>query len=232
MALTLQNIRDYTRAYLDVDDQDISDVLIDMWVREAQSVVLRARPHWPHLHATYVFNSAVGTTDYALTLQKVRDIQGPQWLLDEISPAEADQLFTPNLANTGDIRYYAKLGANATTGLLTVRLYPTPTAILTFTARGQRAASDPAAGSGVSPDIPEEFHPLVAVYVTAKACMQQNDYEQGQILSGQFGSTLKETVEAVTRADWGDYPVLNVPRSKRLTDRTVRDPRFPFEPLH
>lgn len=227
MARTVQQIRDYTRAYLDVDDTDIPDELVDSWIGEGQTLILRMRPVWPHLYTTSTITTAADTADYTTTIEKIEDIQGPDLLLRAIEPIWGDKVFTPDVTDSSPPYYWAEI-AETTAGVNTVRLYPTPSSVLAYTVRGFRYPVTPTA-AGDTPDLPQDFHFPLQSYVVIRACHQQNDFEQGQILTEQFQQVIGSLLDHFN-ADVVRPVIMNRQKTWGRENGLTGALRFPFEP--
>ena len=178
---TLQSIRDYVRAYMDLDESDLADNLIDAWCSEGSLLIERSEKRWPFYEKVWTLTTAVGQADYTIATAVGSDVReivamsGPQWELMWIDRADADRRWPRNDSSTGDPVAWSTWGTTA------IRLHPTPSSATTVLVRGYREPSDwVAAGAGASPDFPDELHPTLIAFVMARAYLQQEDEELAQ----------------------------------------------------
>jgi len=193
VALSLQQIRDYVRAALDLEIEDMPDVLLDMYIREGSKRIERAEPRWPFYEVLTSWPLTVNPflayplTSIVANLDQVASISlenfGPlKWVgADVYSELQAQ---SPDAA--GRPVYYTQWGVN-------LLFHPTVDATYNTIVRGYRSATDwVAAGAGEQPDMPDELHNTVATWALSKAYAQQEDPELSALYERQFADELNE----------------------------------------
>lgn len=191
MALTLSQIRDYVRLHLDLDDQDLPDGLIDIWVREGSKRVEKAAPRWPFYETIWTFSTVAAQRDYPFTsissqIDQIAGVSAQDRMLQWVGPDLYQVLNPLNSTTTSAPKAYSWWND-------TLSLFPTPDTTYSLSVHGYRQPDDwVSLGAGGTPDLPDELHNTVALWAVAKAYAQQEDPELGQIYQQQFADELTE----------------------------------------
>jgi hypothetical protein len=222
MGYTLQEMRDFVRTYLDVEEDELPDSVIDKAARDGSRRIWRKERRWPFAEGIYAISTIPGQADYDLSafgvdIDQIVDVRGPTWELKWISPHSADLSWTPSTTSTGSPTHFSRWGS-------VVTFWPTPDAIYV---RGFRGPTDWVAVDG-EPDLPDEFHELILTWVLRGALLQQDDPEMAQVHEATFDNELEQLRRNYKGAPLSGPLVLNQPsvtQDSALLDRL----RFPFE---
>ena len=173
---TLTTLREYVRAHLDLDDQDLTSTMLDAWANEASERITAKRQHWPFREAEWTFNTSNGVSAYDISSIGSGNI-------DEIGALVIDgdrvlEWVGPTLADTMHVSSSSSNPTYWTVRAAAIRLYPTPNAAETVRVVGWRKASD-WVGSQGTPDFPTEFHNVIRNWMLGSAYLQQEDTELG-----------------------------------------------------
>lgn len=218
MALNLQQIRDFVRAHLDIEAEDLPDTVLDIFIREGSKRIERAEERWPFYETTYDLPTVVAQRDYLFTdispeLDSIHGIRGEQWELKYIGADYGDKRWPRNIQQTAEPSHFTTWGT-------TLRLYPDPDQIYDLIVRAYRKPLDwVAQGSGGTPDFPDELHNTVATWALSKAYTQQEDIEMGQVYERQFADELNEFRRRLN----------NTPQPQPLVLNSAR--KFPLLPV-
>lgn len=193
--MDLAAFRAYPRDYLDLDQADISNALMDQWVATGQRRVLKARARWPHLETSEVITTVAGQTAYEITTKRIEAVDdtvvGPLSIVDH---TDATSLYwqggTPRVGRPEAVSRYG--------GQL--HLWPTPDGVYTITVYGQRAAVTPTAAGDV-PDVPEDLHDVILEWVMQEAYLQQDDPEMASVRKSLFDEKLAEYIDDETQGE-------------------------------
>lgn len=226
--MDLQGLRDYVRVYLDVDDEELPDVILDTFISEGAARIINRDGKWPFLQARWSFTTTPGLNAYEMTtvgpdIDEIHSVQlddGTTLLWAGQDDSEA--LFNQGYAGTGTPYQYS-VWANA------LYLWPVPQVAQTVTVRGYRVPLDFVAGGypGATPDLPTEFHSLIARYALASSYEQQEDPEMAALHKAHFEDELMSKWNAWTSIPTAAPLVLN---SRSSRSRTPSGPlRFPFD---
>lgn len=211
---TLQNIRDFVRGHLDIEEDDLSNAVLDHFIREGSKRVERAEKRWPFYEKEWSFNTVAGTSDYTLTsiandISEVGALISPRQPLDWIGRDEADRWFPLQSATTGYPVAFSQWAEE-------LRLYPTPDAVYTIIVRGYRKPTEWVdAGAGATPDMHEDLRNCVAQWALARAYAQQDDPEMASLFERQFADELNFYRRRINNTPPPQPFVLNGQRSVR-----------------
>jgi hypothetical protein len=173
--VNLQQLRDYVRMQLDMDDEELPNGMLDSYFYEGFHRTLSMENRWPF----YETVTNIATTGLALNEAAIPpDISaaGIHSLIDvdtktrliQISPEQAEDN-ARNLTGSAQPVYYTIWGA-------TILLWPKVTNVRTLTLRGYRNPTEWTAG-GVSaePDWDRRLDMLLCHYAIALCYAQQED---------------------------------------------------------
>lgn len=196
-AITLQEIRNQVRDTIELDETDISNSVLDLFVREGFDRIARWSRRWSFYEEDFTFTTvplqgAYPFTSIDGTLETVDGVEHERWMCLPISHqlvqgqyAGSDTTGTPTNFSIWNDKVY---------------LWPVPSEAITVTVRGYRKPTDwITQGSGASPDCPTEFHPLIVLWALHRAYMQQDDMQMGQTLRSMFGEQFKVLSEDYLR---------------------------------
>lgn len=226
---TLQSIRDYVRSYMDLDESDLADTLIDAWCSEGSLLIEKAEKRWPFYETSWTLSTVADQQDYTITtaigtnVREVVAITGPRWDLLWIDRGAADWRWPQNVETTGEPTHWSQWGTTS------LRLHPTPSAAVQLTVRGYRTATDwVATGAGTSPDFPAELHPTLMAFVMARAYLQQEDEDLAQQNMQIFEASLDAFRRRITDTP-GNQPLILNSRRSHYSPFLGSRLRFPWE---
>lgn len=179
MAYTLQEFRDLVRAQLDTDAEELTDTLLNAWLREGWRFCVNRNRRWPFYASTWSVPVVVGTSAYTVAdlgttgneiseLEAILDDEGVplRWLGHQ----QANGHF---INSTGKPTHW-----NATAGVL--RLYPNPDNSFTFTALGYREPVEwVGTNTAATSDLPAEFDDAILNWSIGRAFQRQEDGDLG-----------------------------------------------------
>lgn len=227
MPLTLQQIRDYVRTSLDIEQDDLPDTLLDTYVREGSKRIERAEARWPFYEAAYDVGIDVGDdftakASIAPDLDQIAAIAhtaGSHPPLTWIGMDLMNELRSQR-ARVGRPIHFSEWGGD-------VYWFPTPDVQYTMTVRGYRTAADwVSQGAGASPDMPDELHNTIAVWTLSKAYAQQEDPELAALYERQFSDELNEMRRRLVVTPHQQPLVLNGGSGRQLI---LARPRYDWE---
>lgn len=195
MGYTVQQFRSLLRDQLDTDSEDISDSLIDAWLREGWRYCVHRRRRWPFLRGTWKLAVAGGLNVYPLTaftqstpsgavpleVDAVFDADGRplRWVGFE----QAQNTFSRNPSGTP--RYWSADPVN-------LFLYPVPQASTTVQLWGWREPTLWPAGEGSTTQIPSEFDDVILNWSIGRAFQRQEEGDLGVMHLDQAEVLLKQ----------------------------------------
>jgi hypothetical protein len=180
VAYSLQDFRDRVRAQLDTDADDLTDLLVDTWVREAWRYVSNRNRRWPFYRSSWTLTTVAGTATYdESTLGGAANAVQE---LDGIIDAEGVPLrwvgfedAQRTLVGQSGVPQFWSVNA----GL--VRLFPTPAAAYTLTLYGFRQPVEWVDGQnpGNTSDLPDDFDDVLLEWTIGRAFQRQEDGDLG-----------------------------------------------------
>jgi len=225
---TVAEFRSWLREYGQVDTADVSDTMIDTWLKEGVRVVAQARADWPHFEAIGTITTADGTASYAFptntdggssnsTFRSIVSVQAPNWYLGWIGHREAqEQYLASSGSNEGVPLFWSTWGSK-------IYLWPVPDAIYTLNVRGYRKLYTWYASAASTPDLPDEFEDALQEWLLVKFYLQQNDSDMATNHRRNFEFLLEQIAHDQVRGP--QFPiVLNGGRRRE----PLRPPIFPW----
>ena len=173
--MNLQQLRDYVRAQLDIDEEELPNALVDTYLSEAYLRTISMENRWPFLEDRW----NVTAFDDNIALPDTVDPSGIAALVDQTSGYRliqignelAEDFFIAGWSTASHPSHYTLYGGGIT-------LWPTPPDDYTrgYTLRGQRLPVDwIAGGASAVPDCDVRLHQLLAHYAIALTYAAQED---------------------------------------------------------
>lgn len=195
-AMTASAIRSFVRTHLDVDSDELPNELLDLFMRDGAIRIISffdESPVW--LQSEYYFYTVADQQAYDLDstagmtsptpLQSVDDVRGANFSL---TPRDHRQIRSEyrDDAPSGRPQAFSQWGR-------TLYLWPAPaTTNDYFWVTGIRQPDwDWVTSSDQTPDMPEEFHPLIAQWALSRSYAQQDDPEMANFYRSEFSTELK-----------------------------------------
>lgn len=192
-------MRDYIRSWMDVDEEDIPDSLLNPLLDEGAQRIADASSSWPWLRTTWTGNFVAATAASGVDLSaggspveqitvvlnsddKVLDYFGHDYALRADWTASS----TPTKWSWAGDRLY---------------LWPTPSSDMTVTVHGWRQMTTAwSSESGAEPDCPADFHSLIRTWALRGAYLQQDDPETASVWAQEFEAGLQGKLNSSFRA--------------------------------
>lgn len=234
MAMSLQNLRDFVRSHADIDSTDLTDTVVDFFIKEAYAMICRRVAKWPMFQGSWTYNTVAATKDVLLATigadcDSVVQIMAPQWLLVEISRDAGDKLYPTNYSTSGQPTIWARWGG-AQSGA-SIRLYPTPDGVYTLNVRGYIKPDQTwltvASGAGIPSQLPDDLHLAIGEWALYRAYLQQDDEYGAQYHKNAYDQFLA-IVEEDLRSPRSQQPLVlggGVHTTRYLPERLP----FPFD---
>lgn len=178
--MNILEMRDYIRSVVDIDVSDISDDVLNRFLGEGYDLIVYSDKRWPFYEVQNTFSTVADQKDYSLAevgvnvtngLREINALRTDRHVITFVGRDEGDVVYPIETNTTGEPWWWSFWAES-------VRLYPTPSSVLTVSVRGYGDPTAFGAGSAdtVSPsDLPTPFHVVVATYGLARAYEQQED---------------------------------------------------------
>ena len=173
-------MRDYISSVVDIDVSDISDDVLNRFLGEGYDLIVYSDKRWPFYEVQNTFPTVADQKDYSLAevgvnitngLREINALRTDRHVITFVGRDEGDVVYPIETNTTGEPWWWSYWAES-------VRLYPTPSSVLTVSVRGYGDPTAFGAGSAdtVSPsDLPTPFHVVIATYGLARAYEQQED---------------------------------------------------------
>lgn len=185
--MNLDQLRTAVRDQLDLDESDLTNPMLDLYVNEAVSQTAALEARWPFLGESWSVDSVAGVSSIDLpedfgSFAAVIDSQGET--LAYVGHEFAEANFT---GETGSPTLFSVWGSK-------MYLWPQPTEVETFTIRGWRLPATLVAAGDI-PDLDERLHAPLVHYACSRAYAQQED----EVLAQFYLQTWSAATEAIRR---------------------------------
>jgi hypothetical protein len=198
-AMTAADIRSAVRSITDLDTTDLSDSLLDLYIRDGYYRILDTEKRWSFLEYSFDFSTRTGVRAYELStltdepmgqISSIVDNRGTGYRMDMIGFDMAEQTYIGSYDTNADPLFYALWGGS-------IHLYPKPNNVRTLTARGYREPLDWQTEGGDVDAIPSLHFPLV-YYACSRVYQQLEDTAMAQMYKGAFDEGVALAVKNAT----------------------------------
>jgi hypothetical protein len=176
--VNLQEMRDYIRTQLDMDEEELPNPMLDSYIDEAYMRTISMENRWPFFETSWTLTKLGPDSVAALPascdpagLYSVRDTD-TGLRLTQVSNEQAEDNFQQLQQSVTTPYYYTLWGSE-------LRLWPTSSADVNLALRGYRHPSQwmvpPTGGAGAVPDCDQRLHFLLCHYAIALCYAQQED---------------------------------------------------------
>jgi hypothetical protein len=181
--VNLNEIRSKIREIVDLDQQDVSDTLLTMYIKDGYERIIALERRWPFFQKTYTLNTTSGQRAYPINLIGDGDLREVTSLVDTSAVGRwigsFDQAQRP--------LYFSLWQDN-------VHLWPKPDAVYPLIVRGYRKPSDWTSSNSIEVDADERLHQALVYYGVAQVYQLQEDVE----LATFYRRTFDEAVRLAT----------------------------------
>lgn len=185
--MTADEIRQAVRDITDLDATDISDSLIDLYIRDGYYRILDTEKRWGFLEYSFTFQTSANTRSYSLEsiasepmgqISSIVDNTGGGTRLEMIGYDEAEQAYIGSYDSASNPLFYAVWADS-------IHLYPKPSDSRTLTCRGYREPYDWVTEGGDVDAHPSLHFPLV-YYACSRVYQQLEDGAMADVYKRSF----------------------------------------------
>lgn len=195
--MNLSEMSTFVRLQADTDTDDAPDATLTVYARAAYNVIQSKVWPWPQNLTTGTFSTVSGTAGYTLAsltgapdMEYVTEVRSGTDVLSYVAPETFRKLSTEE-TSSGTPRFYTVDG-------LTIKLWPTPNAVATYTVEGYRSFAEWPSGAD-EPDLPRAFDEAICWYMLARYYQAQEDMELYQAYMRDFEFAVNQHLERALR---------------------------------
>lgn len=186
------SLRAYTRSHLEVDEEELPDALLNVYLQDAFERTMALSNRWPRYEQTWPLSMITGRSAVTLppdvlvpAIMSVVDVHGG-YKMAQINHENAEQTYLNGnqTVMTGQPIYYSVWGYSGDPPLAQLYLWPTPEEAVKPYSLSLRAYRQPVWSNGAStlPDLDPRMHLCLAYYAMGLVYAAQED----EILEGVY----------------------------------------------
>jgi hypothetical protein len=195
--VNLQQLRDYIRMQLDMDQEELPDPMLDAYLQEAFDRTVAMEQRWPSREVIVAAAKLAGAQTATLPagmsgsgIMSVIDTTNGGTRLVQVSNEQAEDNFT-HIQTTTIPMYYSLWGPG-------LRLWPSPDVEIQLQVRGYRDSLPwMAGGTSAEPDLDPRLHISLAHYAIALSYAQQEDDVLEDVYMKRFTAGFQIAHEAI-----------------------------------
>lgn len=193
---TRAELRSSIRSLLELDEEELPDALLDVWLQDGYDRAISIEDRWPFFEETWSFTTTAQTVDYAKTA--IEALHPSSYAIDSIASLLDTTAAVVKLIPVDHDAAEAEYGLGTDSGGVpaywsewgnSVHLWPAPTAVNSVRVRGWRR-SNWASGDDVEVDADSRLHLPIMYFGLAMAYGQQED----EILKAEWMSQFEDGV--------------------------------------
>lgn len=187
--LTLAEIRNTVREMTETSSQDVSDALLNLFIRDGYNRIIDLERRWPFLEVSFTMTVTPSQRSYTIddfTSDNIRELASvvdpSNHRLTMISLDEAEEDYLGVQDAEGRPMFIAYWNDQ-------VHFFPTPADDYTFTVRGYREPEDWIT-AGDAPDGPDAFDIALVDYAVARVYRMQEAFAPAQEFERSFNDAV------------------------------------------
>lgn len=199
--MNLADIRSKVREIVDLDQQDVSDTLLNMYIKDGFDRIIALERRWPFYQKTFTMNTVDDQRSYYITtigdgnLREITSIVDTSTIgnrLEYISYDDAESVWVGSYDQSSRPLYFTFWQDQ-------VHLWPKPDTIYPLTIRGYRKPNDWSDTDVTEVDADERLHQCLVYYGVAQVYQLQEDVELASFYRKSFDESVRLTVEDLMR---------------------------------
>ena len=209
---TRQELADYVRSVLDVDDTDLPDAVLNVWFQDGYNRIIAMEERWPFFEVSTTLTAVEDTREYAIssltdgpfrTVSAVIDTGNISsgWQLQLVNHDAAQSRYVGVLDTPQQPLFYSKRGGS-------IHLWPKPDAAYAYPVLGFRSPTNWIAdGPSAEPDCDDRLHLPLADWALARYFRREEDGEMAALYEQSFKDGVALAHDAIMRVDQ-EYPLI------------------------
>jgi hypothetical protein len=218
--LTLSDIRSKIREMADVSSADVSDGLLNLFIRDGYNRIIDLERRWPFLEVSFTLTTVQDQTAYTINdftsddIREIASVVDPDHVrLDFISYEIAEETFETSDSASGRPMFVAYWADK-------IHIFPSPDGAHQLNVRAYREPNDWIT-AGTTPDGPEAFDLALIDYGVSRVYKMQEAFAASQEFERSFNDTVSFVRRDIMRPEtyaplklssggsvslWGKYP--------------------------
>jgi len=195
--MNLADIRNKVRAIVDMDTVDLSDDLLEMYIRDGFDRMMSIERRWPTFQKSATLSTVVDEREYALStigdgdfsdIISIVDVTSGGIRLTLVSHDDAEATWVGGSDQSGRPLHFSVWEQK-------IHLWPKPNAVYSLSVRGYRKPIDWLVNDSTEVDADARLHQALVYYAVAQVYQLQEDIE----LAAFYRNSFDENVRLVAR---------------------------------
>ena len=185
-------IRSKIREIVDLDEQDLSNTLLDMYIKDGFDRIIALERRWPFYQKTFTLNTVPAQRAYAVNTVGDGNLREIISLVDTSTVGNRLEFIAYDDAEAVWVGSYDQVSRPLyfTFWEDQIHLWPKPDAVYPLVVRGYRKPTDWSASDSTEVDADERLHQCLVYYGVAQVYQLQEDIE----LASYYRKTFDEAV--------------------------------------
>jgi hypothetical protein len=199
--MNLAEIRSKVREIVDMDTDDVSDALLNMYIKDGYDRMISLERRWPFLEKSYTLSTVNGQKGYTISAIGSGDVReitsvvegsigGIRLTLVDHADAEAFWLGTQD--TVGRPMHFSVWEQK-------LYIWPTPDAAYTLALRGFRKPTDWTANDATQVDADDRLHQSLVYYAVAQLYQLQEDVQLARFYRDSFDEAVRLAASDILR---------------------------------
>jgi|LauGreDrversion2_3_1035106.scaffolds.fasta_scaffold07961_2 hypothetical protein len=196
--MTRTNIIDSVRAITEMDASDVSDAVLQLYMRDGYNRIIDLERRWNFLEVSFTMNTVTNQQAYTINDYTAYDMREVISILDTdnarlnyISYDVAEEQFLITEQEYSDPLFYSMWADQ-------IHLFPTPSSVIPLTIRGYRTPDDWVTNN-TTVDGPDAFDIPLVYYVVSRVYQAQEEAQTASIYERSFSDAIALARRDLTR---------------------------------
>lgn len=199
--MNLTEIRSKIREIVDLDAQDVSDTLLDMYVKDGFERIIALERRWPFYQKTFSLSTIANQRAYTINtvgdgnlreITSVVDTSTTGNRLEYISYDDAESVWVGSYDQSSRPLYFTFWQEQ-------IHFWPKPDAVYPLVVRGYRKPDDWSASNATEVDADERLHQCLVYYGVAQVYQLQEDIELASFYRNSFDEAVRLAAADIMR---------------------------------
>jgi len=213
--MTAATLRSTVRDITDLDTEDLSDSLLNLYIRDGYYRILDLEQRWTFLETSFTFSTVANqraytisalTADPIASVVSITDATGIGKRLEMVGYDTLEETYLGTYDTSGDPLFYAVWQGK-------IHLFPKPSTVRTLTARGYREPIDWVTTGGAV-DASPNLHFALVYYACSRIFQSLEDAAMAEVYKRAFDEGVQLARANVTKPTSHAYTIVSAGRTK------------------